>query len=68
VDVLIAASAHALGGRHMKRLTSSALIVAALVLPVAARADTANHAAPSVGQTIHGTINSINGKYSLTVG
>ncbi len=51
----------------MKRLTSFALILAALALPVAARADTSSDAARSCEQTIHGMINSINGKYGLTV-
>jgi hypothetical protein len=51
----------------MKRLARSALILAALVLPVAARADTSDFAARSGEQTIHGTINSIDGKYGFTV-
>ena len=51
----------------MKRLTSSALIVAALAFPLAARADTSTHAAPSGERTIHGMITSINGKYGFTV-
>jgi hypothetical protein len=51
----------------MKRLTSSALIVAALLLPVTARADTPNYAAASGEQTIQGMIDSIDGKYGLMV-
>jgi hypothetical protein len=51
----------------MKRLTSSALMLAALVLPVASQADTSNYAGRSCEQTIHGMIDSINGKYGLTV-
>lgn len=51
----------------MKRLTSSGLILAALILPLAARADTSNYAITSGEQTIHGQINSIDGKYGLTV-
>jgi hypothetical protein len=51
----------------MKRLASSALMLAALVLPVAAGADTSNSAARSCEQTIHGMIDSINGTYGLTV-
>jgi hypothetical protein len=51
----------------MKRLTRSALIIAALVLPVAARADMSNSAARSSEQTIHGTIDSIDGKYVFTM-
>jgi len=51
----------------MKRLTSSALILAALVVPLAALADTLNSAAQSSEQTIHGMIESINGKFNLTV-
>jgi hypothetical protein len=54
-------------GIVMKRLTSSALILAALILPAAARADTSTYAALSGEQTIHGMINSIDGKYGLTV-
>jgi hypothetical protein len=50
----------------MKRLVSSALMVAALVLPVAALADT--RGATSVGaQTLSGVIDSIDGQYSVTV-
>jgi hypothetical protein len=51
----------------MKRLTSSLLIAAALALPVAAWADTSAAAAPSNERTIHGLIDSINGKNRLTV-
>ncbi|HTJ26834.1 MAG TPA: hypothetical protein VMA36_11810 [Candidatus Limnocylindria bacterium] len=56
----------------MKRLLSSALIVAALVLPLAARAadipSYAQPAPPPAGDDrIHGTIRGINGKYGLTV-
>jgi hypothetical protein len=47
----------------MKRVIRCALILAALFLPVAARAGTSNHAAWSCEQTIRGTIESINGKY-----
>lgn len=48
------------------KLTSSALLVAALVLPVAARADTKGYVIRS-DETIHGVIDSINGKYGVTV-
>lgn len=51
----------------MKQLNASALVVAALVLPVAAPADMPSYAIQSGEQTIHGTITSINGKYGLTV-
>ncbi len=51
----------------MKRLTSSALTLAALVVPLAALADTLNSAARSSEQTIHGMIEAINGKFNLTV-
>jgi hypothetical protein len=51
----------------MKRLTSCALVLAALLLPVAARAQTSNYSARSCEQTIHGTIDSIDGKYVFTV-
>jgi hypothetical protein len=51
----------------MKLVTSSTLIVAALVLPVTAGADTPNYTAVSGTQLIHGTITSINGKYGLTL-
>jgi hypothetical protein len=54
-------------GIVMKRLPSSALILATLLLPVAAGADTSNSEARSCEQTIHGMIDSINGKYGLTV-
>jgi hypothetical protein len=54
-------------GIVMKRITSSALIVAALALPIAAHADTPPSATPSAERTIHGMIDSINGKYGLTV-
>jgi hypothetical protein len=54
-------------GIGMKRLISSAAVLAALVLPVAASADAPNHAAPSGHQTIQGVIRSIDGKYGLTV-
>ena len=50
-----------------KRLASSALILAALVLPIAARAETSNSAARPCEETIHGTIDSIDGKYDFTV-
>lgn len=51
----------------MKRLMRSGLTLAALVLPVAARADTSNFSARTYEQAIHGTINSIDGKYAFTV-
>jgi hypothetical protein len=51
----------------MKRLASFALTLAALALPVAARADTSNSGAQPCEQTIHGTIDSIDGKYVFTV-
>jgi hypothetical protein len=56
----------------MKRLLSSALIVAALVLPLAARAaDIPSYAQPAPppagGDRISGTIRGVNGKYGLTV-
>jgi hypothetical protein len=54
-------------GIVMKRFTSSVLIVAVLALPVAARADTSEPAAPSNQRTIRGMIDSIDGKYKLTV-
>jgi hypothetical protein len=56
-----------LPGSAMRRLTSSALILAALALPVAARADTNSYAMRTVGHTVHGVITSIDGKYGLTV-
>jgi hypothetical protein len=54
----------------MKRILSSALIVAALALPLAARAaDVPSYAvpAPSGDEQIHGTIRGLSGKYGLTV-
>ena len=51
----------------MKRLVSSALIVAALVLPVAGQADAQAYTAPVGAQMLSGVIASIEGKYSLTV-
>jgi hypothetical protein len=51
----------------MKRLASSALIVTALVLPVAALADTQGYATSVGAQTLSGVISSIDGKYSVTV-
>jgi hypothetical protein len=54
-------------GIMVKRFTGSALIVAALALPVAARADTSNVAAPRGDWTILGMIDSIEGKYDLTM-
>jgi hypothetical protein len=51
----------------MKRLIASAAIVAALVLPVGAYADTVGYATPSDHQVVRGVITSINGKYGLTV-
>jgi hypothetical protein len=52
---------------EMIRFLSSALMASALALPIAARADTNTYAVPTVEQTIHGVITSINGKYGLTV-
>ncbi|MDB5042577.1 MAG: hypothetical protein JWN27_3303 [Candidatus Eremiobacteraeota bacterium] len=51
----------------MKQLVSSALIVAALVLPVAAQADAQAYTAPVGARAISGVIASIDGKFSLTV-
>jgi hypothetical protein len=51
----------------MKRLVSSTLIVAALALPVAALADTEGYATSVGGQTLSGVINSVDGKFGLTV-
>jgi hypothetical protein len=51
----------------MKRLMSSALIVAALVLPVAALADPQGNATSVGAQTVNGVIDSIDGKFDLTV-
>jgi len=45
----------------------SALMVAALVLPVAARADTASDATRIGAETLRGVINSIEGKHRLTL-
>jgi hypothetical protein len=50
-----------------KRITTSALILAALALPATARADTPSYGMTSGVQTIHGTISAISGKYGLTV-
>jgi hypothetical protein len=51
----------------MKRYLSSALTIAALALPLAARADTnTNTYAPrSMDQTLHGVITSVDGHYDL---
>jgi hypothetical protein len=51
----------------MKRYISSALIIASLALPAAARADSYSFATHSGDQTLHGVIASIDGKYALTV-
>ena len=51
----------------MKRLISSSLIVAALVLPVAALADTQPYATSVATEKLGGVIASIDGKFSLTV-
>lgn len=52
----------------MKRFLPSALIVAALALPVAAQAAEAPSYATAFGEeTVHGVISSINGKYGMTV-
>lgn len=42
-------------------------MIAALAVPVAARADTYSYATNPVDQTVHGVITSIDGKYGLTV-
>jgi hypothetical protein len=51
----------------MKRLITSASIVAALVLPVAALADTQSSATSVGAATLSGVVTSIDGKTSLTV-
>lgn len=51
----------------MKRYLSSALMIAALALPAAVRADSDSYALRSGDQTLHGVITSIDGKYGLTV-
>jgi hypothetical protein len=51
----------------MKRLVSSTLIVAVLVLPIAAQADAQAYRAPVAAQALSGVIASIEGRYSLTV-
>jgi hypothetical protein len=51
----------------MKRLMSSAAIVAALVLPLGTEADAQNAPAASGNDTIQGVIKTINGRYGLTV-
>jgi hypothetical protein len=51
----------------LKRLVGFVFIIAALVLPVATRADTPKYATPSSEETINGVISAISGKYGLTV-
>src|SRR5260370_11613278 len=53
--------------RSMNRLISSSLIVAALVLPAAARADPQPHATSVATEMVGGVVASIDGKFSLTV-
>jgi hypothetical protein len=52
---------------EMIRFLRAAVIASALALPIAARADTNTYAVPTVEQTLHGVITSINGMYGLTV-
>jgi hypothetical protein len=51
----------------MKRLVSSALVVAAVVLPLAALADSQGNATSVGTQTLSGVIDSVDGKFDLTV-
>ena len=50
-----------------RRLMSSATIVAALALPLAAGAETKGSALRTVDHTVHGVVTSIHGKYRLVV-
>src|SRR5260370_531966 len=52
--------------RSMKRLISSSLIVAALVLPIAARADTQPHATSVATEILGGVVASLDAKFTLT--
>ena len=54
-------------GIVMKRILGSALVIAALVRPVATLADSPIYATRSSEETINGVISSISGKYGLTV-
>jgi hypothetical protein len=52
---------------RVRRLVTSALIVAGLALPDTARAGTDNIAMRTADRTVHGVITSIHGKYGLMV-
>ncbi len=52
----------------MKQILSTALVVAALALPLAAQAaDAPSYTMPSGDDSVHGVISGFNGKYGLTV-
>jgi hypothetical protein len=51
----------------MKRLISSAAVLAVLVLPVAAYADAPSAVGASGGQTINGVISAVDGEHRLTL-